>query len=258
MKREIDWQTLNAYVDGELPPATMARVATALATDRELARQMAELRRLKSALFASAPGPCPPIDLRLRRRWRPLPVAASVLAAALLITLLAGLPGPGQRDPLGRVAAAHQTWLETPVSAQSVTGRLLKSNLDRLRLDAYIPDLAPAGLRYDGIRRLGRGEGAGLHVGYLGSHGCRVSLVVLPGGGHRLGAGIRVFEHPAGRVYGWRVRDNAFYLMAPRMDPARLAQVVLVVQRMTRAHTPMDRHTTLALNQARTSARPCV
>lgn len=255
----IDWKTLNAYVDGELAPAAMARVAEALADDPGLAQQMAKLRRLKSAVFQSRPPACPPISLEPRRAGRRTLVAAALLLIALFGSLLSGLlPEPGTTpDQLEQVVAAHQAWRDAGTSADlSSSGSLLKSSLEQLQLDAYIPDLSPAGLRYHGIRRIAAASGRGLHVGYRGSHGCQVSLIVFPGAG-KLSGELKTFEHAAGRIYGWQVRSNTFYLLAPRMDPRRLRQVAAAVHRMTRAHTPMDRGTTLALNQARTQAPPC-
>jgi hypothetical protein len=48
-----DSTELNAYVDGELPPDQAARVAQAIADDRELAKEVAALLRLKTATMAA-------------------------------------------------------------------------------------------------------------------------------------------------------------------------------------------------------------
>ncbi len=254
MSQRIDWKTLNAYVDGELSPAAMAQVAEALTRDPELARQMADLRRLKSAIFKGRPGTCPPIRLQPPRpRWR-MRIAAAFLFLALAGGLAPALFEAERGYRLQQAMAAHAAWSDQdPAMVRDRPAILLKSSLLQLRLDAYIPDLSPAGLRYDGIRRIGDG---GLHVGYRGTHGCRVSLVVFPGT-RKLSTRLSSFTAGDGRAYGWQVRGNTFYLLAPQMDPQRLHRMAEVVHRMTRAYTPMDRETSLVLNEARQQARPC-
>lgn len=85
----VDFESLNAYIDGELDLARRAKIAEAIARGPLLAQQVAALTRLKSevAKFVHAP------DLELilpQRRPRPLrqPV---VIIAGILVAIIAAL-----------------------------------------------------------------------------------------------------------------------------------------------------------------------
>jgi anti-sigma factor RsiW len=256
---DVEWETLNAYVDGELTPAETAQVAEQLAQDPGLARRVAELSRLKSTLF-DLRQPCPePIRLKpagYRRR-------GLVAALFLFMALFSGWQLFEERalppDLVAQAVVAHNGWLSGGHAEKAgASGELLKSSLKRLQLDAYVPDLSRAGLSYDGIRPVSFQSQKGLHVGYRGPHGCRVSLVVFKDDSRRSGKAIDTFAYGGYQIYGWQVRGAAYYLLAPRMDPQRLQQIARVVQRMTRSHRTMDGRAMMALQQARDASTPCV
>ncbi len=254
------WETLNAYVDGELTAEEAAAVARAVAADADLAREVAALSALKAgvaAAVASYPG-----TLATGRTERLLPWAAALAALTLFAALLGGLawktdliyPAPG----LSLAESAHGEWIRARAAgADREAGAVLRTRLDSLRLDAYVPDLAGVGLRFSGVHEVAARGGAGIHVGYLGPRGCSVSLVVFP----RRGGAESVLERldrGARHVHYWRTGGADFYLLAQGMDPERLAETARVVFRMTRVRLPLDPESVLALERAREQALPCV
>lgn len=103
MQRDI-----NEYLDGRLPPARREAFKAALATDAELARQTAEMQRVKELLVSlplerapldltasimaqvrQAPVPLrhPAVVLHLLEWTRPRRLAAATVAAALLVAI---------------------------------------------------------------------------------------------------------------------------------------------------------------------------
>lgn len=92
---EKDQEDLSAYLDDALSPAEKTRVETALAARPELARALAQLRRLKSALKELTPVPMP-ADFadKVRRRAEPKPrgvwfyIPTFVAAAAVALVMV--------------------------------------------------------------------------------------------------------------------------------------------------------------------------
>lgn len=254
----VDWETLNAYVDGELPPDEAAAIAEAVVRDRMLARRVAAISALKAAIHDSAPpypGPAelPPRRPRLMRQR--LAAAAAVLVLALLGTTawLAEL----HRDPQGITLAerVHQQWLAARAKGlNDQAGAVLQARLDALRL-AYVPDLTQVGLVFDSVRQIGAGRG--LHVGYRGPRGCVVSLVVLEGAGDR-DIPLTPLSRDGHTAWSWTTGGASFYLLAPAMDPVRLTRTAEVVQRVTRARLPLDSEAILALARSRNGTAPCL
>ncbi|MCH6588383.1 MAG: zf-HC2 domain-containing protein, partial [Proteobacteria bacterium] len=76
--RQPDWQTLSAYVDGELSAAEAAEVARALADDRTLAGRVASLTRLKATVQDMGEAAEITLPTPRRRHWRPAALAASL------------------------------------------------------------------------------------------------------------------------------------------------------------------------------------
>lgn len=250
------WEQLNRYVDGELSPDEAATVAEAVARSPELAREIAALTALKAAVGDAAPSYPGRLDdaPRPRRAWLWLATAASMLVVGLLLSTVwfNGLhrPAPGHELAL----QLHLDWAAR--QGRDETMEPTRVGLDALQL-AYVPDLTQVELAFDGVRQVDVRGGRGLHVGYLGPRGCAVSLVVFREPGRR-NAPLAAFEYPDHTAWSWMVGGASFYLLAPRMDPDRLAGIARVVQRLTRARLPLDAAGVLAMERARSDAEPCL
>lgn len=266
MKDKISWETINRYVDGELSPRDAAEVAKAVATIPAYANQVAVLSSLKAAVSDSTDGLGAKIKFgqprmtRLKHTWMPL--AASLAAVLLLGSLMSVLvlktdiiyPISGMR--LAEVI--HTEWLNSHArQSDSRHEALLKTTLEGLYLDAYVPDLSKVDLSFSGIRRVTNRGVNGVHIGYVGPSGCMVSLVVFRN--HiRLPTEIAYLRASGRPVYGWRVGKTGFYLLAHKMDANRLYEIAQVVHRLTRIRLPLDPQSVIALKDARAASEPCI
>ena len=245
----VIFEVLNAYVDGELDAADAAVVAQAMAEDAEVARQVAVLVQLKSAVIASA--------IPQRRRW---PRQATAVAACVALLVLFGslvtwalLPGP-----LAWLDAAwqrHNGWSAAGITAQARSTVLL-ANYEDLLPGAYVPDLSAAGLTLVHTDRPSAGD-APLLVGYVGSRGCKVSLLVSL---FESGPGEALADHVAGLklVYAWRSDSLRYVILAEGMDGARFRLIAETVRHSSRQHRPADQETRVALKTSRAESRPCL
>jgi hypothetical protein len=262
------WETLNAYVDGELPAGAAAEVARALARDSALARQVASLTRLKAAtqeVVQDLGGageialPAPP-----NRRWRPAALAAS-LGLVLAIGLAAALvPNLGERPPfwVTQARAAHEAWatLQDPVPLE-VDGVVLVA-LGQAGagsyLKAYLPDLKSARLTLTYLESVALADGgAALHAGYRGTRGCKITLLVLPGG-EALPRELTRHDDAALRAFAWRAGPLGYILLAEGMDEARLKLIAETVHSATLKNSPVDAETRTALRESRERSQPCL
>lgn len=256
------WIELNAYVDGELDAGRAASVAKAAAADPEVAAQIAALQRLKAVASRSVEQipPAPPPLVRRRSRWRygaAACLALLLLGAGLLLT--DRTPGPGGGAWVARGWAGHAAWLsggERP--AAEVGPAAVLAALAALGGRAQIPQLDVARLRLDHVAVLPADGAVGelLHLGYLGTRGCRLSLFVfaadaawpraltLPAEGSRLGV-------------GWRVADLGYLLLAQGMDRRRFELIAEKVGEATRRAAPFDDATRSALRRSREASPPC-
>ena len=263
MKSQHDWETLNAYVDGELSPNENADLANAIALDPVLAQQFATLSTLKATLAAANCSHDETYDIDLARKpknWLPW-AAASVIAISLgsIITWL--IMGGNLLLPIDGIELAekaHIEWLEQKTSVVADNTRRVSTDaIDTLQRRTYVPDLSGVALEFSGVRKISSGKSNGLHIGYLGPSGCMVSLIVLnkPMG---LSNELASFERDRHLLYGWQVDQTVFYLLAYKMDAQRLAKVARVVNRLTRERLPLDVESIIALNQARSASKPCL
>ncbi|HDK37669.1 MAG TPA: hypothetical protein ENG92_01445 [Thiolapillus brandeum] len=267
MKRLIDWEALNAYIDGELSPADAAEIARAVMLDKRLAIQVAELTRLKAVTSELQPCSRPEINLGQidqPNRWYSQVAAWLILplTGALLSTILLTRE-PAPDSSIVDAEAIHHQWLNSVrLSKQPGTGvgQLLQASINTLQLDAYAPDLSKVNLMYAETSRISmtteEGHGEGVHIGYLGPNGCKVSLVVSKYVESR-SSNLQSVNHDGRTVYRWRIKRSGFYLLASHMDPRRLDEIAKAVYRMTRTHTPLNASATLALNKAKSESTPC-
>jgi len=256
-------ETLNAYVDGELSARENAEVANAIAVDSQLAQQAATLSSLKATLASISCDRQEPLELDLvpeekfRLSWVAAIAGFMVIGAVIAALILNGaslLPNQG----LELAEEAHRNWLEqetSPVDPSLQQASAL--DLDRLQIDAYIPDLSRVNLTFSGVRRISSENFKGIHIGYQGPSGCMVSLVVL---NNTIGLSdeLAYFERDGHLLYGWQVKQTGFYLLAYKMDPARASEVARVVNRLTRKRLPLDYESIVALNEAKSVSKPCL
>lgn len=267
------WETLNAYVDGELPAGRAAEVAHALARDRKLADRVVCLTQLKAAVQETVRNLEETIVIvvpgRLRRGWRPVALAASLVLAAAVG--LAAIFMPRQGEPpeawVVQAHALHDAWIVAPdVTPLGIGGVVLMAQAqaggkDYLR--AYLPDLTSAKLILTRVETVtlpqgnGLAGGVALHAGYRGSRGCKVSLLILPGG-ETLPRELTRRDDAALRVFAWQTGSLGYLLVAEGMDETRLELIAATVYRTTLEHSPFDAETRTALRESRDRSAPCL
>ena len=153
--------------------------------------------------------------------------------------------------------AVHEQWVKAgPGIPSPSAGERLKTSLTELGLAAYVPDLSAAKLRFARLRRVPMTTGKGLHIGYLGSKGCMVSLVVSPDAGD-LEETLVSYDSARGLAYGWRVGDYGYFLMGDRMAPARLSVIAEILLTATRERAVIGEPMLLALQRSREANPPC-
>ena len=272
--RSPSWRDLNAYADGELAPAEAAGVAGAVAENPALAEQVAILARLKATVQEQAEVPRPDELAGIqeataasrhepgaagRRFWALLggiaaAVAIVVLAAGVLIPTARDAGGPVWRDLAVRL---HQAWAAAePDPAGEPSAAALLASLTQLGRAAQIPDLSGARLTVSHLRSIASDYGDGLHVGYRGTRGCRVSLIILPAA-QGLPEAPLALAGDGGQQHAWRVGGLGYALLASGMDPRHYAMVLETVHEATRKFAPLGPETRTALAESRARSRPC-
>lgn len=259
---DAEWERLSAYVDGELPADEAAEIAARLVLDRELAAQVAALTRLKAEVKSAFAPPPLPVDAPARHRpvsggrlqW----IAAVAAVAALAFVLWPGTgSGPVPANWLEPAIERHAEWRATVGRGDriDVSAASPAFGLHDLGRNAQVLDFSDAGLQVSRIEFVRQnGLAAALHVGYVGSRGCRLSLWI----GRATGA----IEPMAGRfggidVVAWRVDDLAYALLASGMDEERFQLIARTAREATSRHRPLDPDTRVALQTSRDSSTPC-
>ena len=254
----LSWTMLNAYVDGELEPDITAKVAAALAEDREAAAQVATLTKLRATVKAASSMPeAPPFVLPQARprvaRW--LPWAA---AACFALVVGAASLGIGHRtaqgSSLSAAIAAHQLWL-----AQSPPGTAPRLGVELAGAEAgALPDLTLASLRlvHLSLDPAGR-RGGGMLAGYVGPNGCRVGFWIAPVEA-TLPLQPAVQDRDGLLVRAWRDERASYALLGRGIDPARLDGIAALVARITRDEPGIPREQVAALAEARSVGPACL
>lgn len=257
-----NWEALNAYVDGELPPDEAAAVARALVEDRALAEQVAALAKLKAATHAGSANIAAPAFALPRRRRGTLVAAMAALAAMILVTVIAYQevrPVAGS-NWIAEAWQAHRNWVarDRAGSHATVDAGIVLARLNQLGVGAEAPDLSSAQLSIDYVGSFdlpGQAAG-GLQIGYVGTRGCHLSLIVFPSP-PELGAEETELKDGAGRGYAWRVGPLAYALLAVGMDDVHLALIARTFRHATMERQPLDAQAETALRQSRMVSRPC-
>ncbi len=264
-----DFETLNAYVDGELDPGRAAEVARAVARDPGLADQVALLSRLRSAVRESIEVPeiavpAMPPRTSASRTWM---MAASIvflfLGTALFMHRIYDQPiGDSWLNPIWRL---HAAWAppapgvtsEPGLAPGEAAGEVLPAALDSTLAGAFVPDLTAAKLTVAYIS--GRHEVAGretLLVGYTGTRGCKVTLLMMPAMAPLTDRPVR-FDAAGATSYGWRAGGLDYLLAAEGMDAERFRLIADTVYRASLERLPVDSETRMALLESRRRSAPC-
>lgn len=245
----ISRETLNAYVDGELPRDEAARVARLAAQTPAVAAQIATLRELKAAV----PEIVPERDIRLPAR-RGFPAGRLAVAAAAVMLLV----GAALLHLFPQAELEDAKWARLLESHHNAWA--FARGADRA---AFLPASGPAGLlplnlesarlTFVGYQEISVAGRKVVRTGYEGTRGCRVSLFVYPAG---LALDQKAFADSL-LVRKWEVRNQGFALMADGMAGARFEGLARAVEDALREGAQPDPDTRQRLAQARRTSPPC-
>ncbi len=255
---EITFETLNAYVDGELDATDAAVVARAVAEDAMLARQVATLSRLRSAVADSIEAPDLVLPKRPPARAPGMAMAASI-AFALFISgsaLMTALDRPISRDWLAPALTLHQKWDTQGMTAQTRAAILLAGYAETVP-GAYVPDLSAARLSVVHASVEAVGDDQGLVIGYRGTRGCKVSLMIFPSV-FGLTEDLTAHTQSDRKAFAWQAGDNGYVIVSEGMEIQRFRLIAESVRRTSFERLPLNRETRMALRDSRDESAPCI
>lgn len=245
-RSDAEIERLNAYVDGELDAAEAAEVAALIASDRDAARLVAMMARVKSGVRDAFPSSLETGDvLPGRRPWpaRALAAACLLLTVAATSWILLRPPAP-PGDIIAMALQYHDGWHNAVADrpeAASVTP------------DFTVPDLTAAGLTVSTVQTgVALGAVTAAHVTYEGSRGCRLSLYAYPAQ-----PGVPEISADLGAetlIERWNAGALDYLLIARLMDGRRFGVIAAALREATSRALPMDDRTRTAMSRTR---RPC-
>ena len=255
-------ERLNAYVDGELAAEDAARMADAAADDPVLARRIATLTHLKHATAAGlAPQRPAPAERQSgrRRAWGWQGAAALLALAVISVTVATWLthtelgPTDGWQSQLLQV---HARMSEAPLKPVDNSAVLLAA-LPTLGPRAIAPDLRAAKLRVGGVMAVEPfADARAVAIGYYGTRGCRLTVLITDAA-TGLDASMRQLATPTTTVYGWRLDQLSYLVLASGMDSKRLATIASSVHWSSVNATRPDERVRTALRRSRDRSAPC-
>jgi anti-sigma factor RsiW len=259
-ERQIGFEKLNAYVDGELDAAGAAEVARAVAEDPGLAREVAALTRLRSAVAESVEAPPLGIDLPRSDGGRRAAIAAcAALVMFIAASVLVSDPGRDRRaEWLARSWQIHRDWSVDAAAAQSRPASLNRFRRHAPELPgAYVPDLSASRLSLvHSVVTPFTGSHKALLAGYRGTRGCKISLLIFPSV-RALGEALSFFLDGDNEAYGWQTGKLGYVILSDGMDSDRFRLLAESVRETSRKHLPFDEETRLALRESRDISAPC-
>lgn len=233
---QTEWDTLNAYSDGELPAADVLHFEARLRSEPELQEALGQIRGVGLALKPLKPGVVmPPVKFQ-NKKWfyGCLAIAASValMLTGSALTLLKPNLGLSPTE-------LHHAYLEPPFDVSQGGLRKVVSRED-------LPDLATANLTLvadttesNAIRSL--------H--YAGRNECRLTLTITNGDMPNLQTDSDLL------LASWRINSIHYTLLANGMDGHRFAAIAdFVRDHFKRQAKPA---TVIAMHDATKSAVPC-
>jgi hypothetical protein len=244
MKPEVSDLVLNAFVDGELPSAEAARIATMVASDPLIAQRVAHLHHMKAALSTMSDDlVLPASELPIRGTKHTLRGARALAAVCVLLLVVfwsAPVSGPAQQGGNLPFMAQHDHWVSHGAEGADV---VLPESFDWLR-----PLMHASGLTLVHYAQAGNLQ----HFGFKGVNACRLSLFVTTQAGAVSPLQLSLTEKV--QHAQWHLDTKAFEMIARDMAPARFATVATSLHRDSRDHAA-DEALEIALLQA--ARLPC-
>ena len=181
-----------------------------------------------------------------------------LVAAALGLSV--GLwPRASEPDWIGAARAVHAEWAKGQTNGTKdagTTSAVLLAAVEDFGRVPFVPDFSANKLSLASVRRARLPETPVLHLGYRGTRGCRVSLLVLaePRG---LAADLATVATPTGPAFLWRAGGIGYALIASGMDESRLRVLAEAAHAATRERSQPDAETRTALRKSRAESQPC-
>jgi anti-sigma factor RsiW len=258
MDRNQEFKRSNAFVDDELNREERSEVLAEAARDPRLARELAALNKLKSVVEDSVHVPVLDISA-VSEKPRPRRHVVWALAACLILMVAGGIAWhmlpvtPSHGVPVAWAINAHGSW-SGEHAKPDLTPRARPANAP---LNAHVPDLTAAKLfiAHIGDRKNPDGQPA-LIVGYRGTRGCRVTLLIDPAP-RDLGKQAVHFEVGKVRATVWRAGTLRHLILAEGMAPQRFKMIAETVRRTSLERLPVDKETRTALAHSRATSPPC-
>ena len=257
--RRITSEMLNTYVDGELDTTTAAEVAQAVAGDPSLAREVAALSRLRSAVAERIEAPSLTVPEPPATGRRTVAIAACIgfalfIAGSVLVSSFDRDQGSAW---LARAWQMHRGWSIESVAPQTRASLILAKYVDAVP-GAYVPDLSASRLTLVHVTAGPMtGQRQALLAGYRGTRGCKISLLVFPSL-DALSEALSPFRDGNNEAYGWRAGSLSYVIMSDGMDTGRFRLLAESVRRTSRQRVPFDEETRMALRESRDKSAPCL
>lgn len=258
MDRQQKFERSNAFVDDELDRKARGEVLEDSARDPRLARELSNLNRLKSEVEDSVEVPDIELPAPTSRPWIGSR-AIWTIAACLALIAVAGIEwmivpfSPGHGVPVAWAIETHGSWEDAGVKPNG-SAILRPANA---RLNARVPDLSAAKLY---IAHIDDGKNpAGLPalvIGYRGTRGCRVTLLIDPSP-EQLGDKAINFEIDRLRAVVWKAGPLRHVILAEGMAPQRFKLIAQTVRRNSLERLPVDDPARTALARSRAASPPC-
>ncbi|WP_299373820.1 hypothetical protein [uncultured Kiloniella sp.] len=261
-----DWETLNAFIDGELSPSQEVWVKTCAGTDPKVASEISRLRVLKNALAGSVLKDQDESRSGEKKviGYRKIAGGFSVLAAVIALFMIVSPVGYFSSPDFDRWALDLHTELSDqsfvvseleykPLIAAAVSGSLQAPNLTGSKL--YLVDLS--------IDTFGRDDAIVMH--YRGLRGCRVSLLVTPvqndpkkdsGENHVPFSDLSQAKNLISDF--WTGERFRFALLATGMEQKRFDSIATYLKLQGERNLPSSDEAQYAMVQAYAQSNPCV
>jgi anti-sigma factor RsiW len=253
-REDTEWQTLNAYVDGELSAADMDTFKQHIAKEPRLQMDVEAVLDLKRALTrmrpsvaeARRPAPARPA----RRRLYYAAVAATFVGFAVA-AVAAMLPAPAETTWFEDAKALHA---ELARQAYVVEERYVVQTISSGHALAFRPpDLTASRLYLVDIANSDSDSGETISMHYRGLNGCRLTIVAIETGGEQLASPAEL----GALTRIWHRDGFAFAVIANDMDAQRFSAVADYAEAAIGVPSVDDRRQRIAMAETLSTARSC-